>query len=54
MAKELRASSRNASIQQWQALLTAPLLIVGGTPGGLYRLLKQGAARGRQLDWSEA
>jgi AAA domain-containing protein len=40
--------------EQWQALLTAPLLIVGGTPGGLYRLLKQGAARGRQLDWSEA
>jgi superfamily I DNA and/or RNA helicase len=29
-------------------------LIVGGTPGGLYRLLKQGAARGRQLNWSEA
>ena len=40
--------------EQWQALLAAPLLIVGGTPGGLYRLLKQGAARGRQLDWSEA
>jgi superfamily I DNA and/or RNA helicase len=29
-------------------------LIVGGTPGGLYRLLKQGAARGRQLNWSDA
>jgi hypothetical protein len=40
--------------EQWQALLAEPLLIVGGTPGGLYRLLKQGAARGRQLDWSEA
>src|SRR5215467_1380997 len=40
--------------EQWQALLTEPVLIVGGTPGGLYRLLKQGAARGRQLDWSEA
>jgi superfamily I DNA and/or RNA helicase len=39
---------------QWQELLTEPLLIVGGTPGGLYRLIKQGAARGRQLDWSEA
>src|SRR5262249_5991932 len=35
--------------EQWQELLTEPLLIVGGTPGGLYRLLKQGAARGRQL-----
>jgi superfamily I DNA and/or RNA helicase len=34
--------------------LTEPLLIVGGTPGGLYRLLKEGAARGRQLDWSDA
>jgi hypothetical protein len=40
--------------EQWQALLTEPVLIVGGTPGGLYRLLKQGAARGRQLDWSDA
>ena len=40
--------------EQWQTLLTEPLLIIGGTPGGLYRLLKQGAARGRQLDWSEA
>jgi hypothetical protein len=39
---------------QWQELLTEPVLIVGGTPGGLYRLLKQGAARGRQLDWSDA
>src|SRR5262245_3463664 len=38
---------------QWQALLAEPLLIVGGTPGGLYRLIKQGAARGRQLNWSE-
>jgi len=38
---------------QWQELLVEPLLIVGGTPGGLYRLIKQGAARGRQLDWSE-
>jgi hypothetical protein len=39
---------------QWQELLAEPLVIVGGTPGGLYRLLKQGAARGRQLDWSDA
>jgi AAA domain len=43
----------NAGVQ-WQALLAEPLVIVGGTPGGLYRLIKQGAARGRQLDWSEA
>jgi hypothetical protein len=40
--------------EQWQELLTEPVLIVGGTPGGLYRLLKQGAARGRQLDWSDS
>ncbi len=40
--------------EQWLELLTEPLLIVGGTPGGLYRLLKQGAARGKQLDWSDA
>jgi hypothetical protein len=40
--------------EQWQELLTESVLIVGGTPGGLYRLLKQGAARGRQLNWSEA
>jgi hypothetical protein len=40
--------------EQWQELLAEPLLIIRGTPGGLYRLLKQGAARGRQLDWSEA
>jgi hypothetical protein len=39
---------------QWQTLLAEPLLIIGGTPGELYRLIKQGAARGRQLDWSEA
>jgi hypothetical protein len=35
--------------EQWLELLAEPVLIVGGTPGGLYRLLKQGAARGRQL-----
>src|SRR5262245_21840490 len=39
--------------EQWQELLAGPVLIVGGTPGGLYRLLKQGTARGRQLNWSE-
>jgi hypothetical protein len=40
--------------EQWQELLTESVLIVGGTPGGLYRLLKQGAARGKQLNWSDA
>src|SRR5262249_20117203 len=28
--------------------------LVSHPPGGLYRLLKQGAARGRQLNWSDA
>jgi hypothetical protein len=47
-------NDEHSASEQWQELLTEPMLIVGGTPGGLYRLLKQGAARGRQLDWSEA
>jgi hypothetical protein len=47
-------SDEQSASTQWQELLAEPLLIVGGTPGGLYRLIKQGAARGRQLDWSEA
>jgi hypothetical protein len=38
---------------QWDALLGESLLVVGGTPGGLYKLVKEGAARGRALDWSE-
>jgi hypothetical protein len=42
-----------SAIEQWYELMTEPLLIVGGTPGGLYRLIKKGAARGRELDWSE-
>src|SRR5262245_12699464 len=47
-------NDEQSASEQWQELLTEPVLIVGGTPGGLYRLLKQGAARGRQLDWSDA
>jgi hypothetical protein len=39
--------------EQWQDLMTENLLIIGGTPGGLYRLVKGGTARGRQMDWSE-
>jgi AAA domain/PD-(D/E)XK nuclease superfamily len=46
-------NDEQSASEQWQELLAEPLLIVGGTPGGLYRLMKQGAARGRQLDWSE-
>jgi hypothetical protein len=40
------------ALGQWEMLLTEPLLVVGGTPGGLYRLVKQGASKGRALDWS--
>jgi len=38
--------------EQWEMLLSEPLLVVGGTPGGLYRLVKQGASKGRAVDWS--
>lgn len=41
-----------SAAEQWEMLLTEPLLVVGGTPGGLYRLVKQGAAKGRAVDWS--
>jgi superfamily I DNA and/or RNA helicase len=40
------------ALEQWEVLLTEPLVVVGGTPGGLYRLVKQGASRGRAVDWS--
>ena len=40
------------ALAQWEMLLNEPLLVVGGTPGGLYRLVKQGAAKGRAVDWS--
>ncbi|MDT7540985.1 MAG: hypothetical protein QOE33_889 [Acidobacteriota bacterium] len=43
----------SSAAEQWDALLSEPLLVVGGTPGGLYKLIKQGAARGRAVDWSE-
>ena len=38
--------------EQWEMLLAEPLLVVGGTPGGLYRLVKQGASKGRGVDWT--
>jgi hypothetical protein len=40
------------ALGQWEMLLAEPLLVVGGTPGGLYRLVKQGASKGRAVDWS--
>ncbi|HWS87483.1 MAG TPA: AAA domain-containing protein [Pyrinomonadaceae bacterium] len=40
------------ALGQWEMLLTEPLLVVGGTPGGLYQLVKKGASKGRAVDWS--
>ena len=40
------------ALAQWETLLTEPLLVVGGTPGGLYQLVKKGASKGRAVDWS--
>ncbi|MCA1817274.1 MAG: AAA family ATPase [Acidobacteria bacterium] len=42
-----------SAAEQWEMLLGEPLLVVGGTPGGLYKLVKDGASRGRAVDWSE-
>ncbi|HEX8688578.1 MAG TPA: AAA domain-containing protein, partial [Pyrinomonadaceae bacterium] len=41
-----------SALEQWEMLLTEPLLVVGGTPGGLYQLVKKGASKGRAVDWS--
>ena len=43
----------SSAAEQWDSLLGESLLVVGGTPGGIYRLVKAGAARGRAVDWSE-
>jgi CRISPR/Cas system-associated exonuclease Cas4 (RecB family) len=40
--------------QQWQDLMGEELLLIGGTPGGLYRLVKEGGGKGRKIDWSES
>jgi hypothetical protein len=39
--------------EQWHELLSENLLVVGGTPGGLYQLVKKGAAKGKKLNWAE-
>ena len=39
--------------QQWAMLLGEPLLVVGGTPGGIYNLVKKGASKGKAIDWSQ-
>jgi hypothetical protein len=39
--------------EQWAMLLGEPLLVVGGTPGGIYNLVKKGASRGKAIDWTQ-
>jgi hypothetical protein len=39
--------------EQWAALLGEPLLVVGGTPGGIYNLVKKGASGGKAIDWTQ-
>jgi hypothetical protein len=38
--------------EQWEDVLSAPLVVIGGTPGGLYNLVKRGGARRGEIDWS--
>lgn len=40
------------ALGQWTRLMEESLLVVGCTPGGLYNLIKRGAARGRTIDWT--
>ncbi|HZB46029.1 MAG TPA: AAA domain-containing protein [Pyrinomonadaceae bacterium] len=42
-----------SAAEQWEQLLGEELLVVGGTPGGLYRLVRAGAAKGRRVNWAE-
>lgn len=46
-------TEEQSSAEQWQDLMTENLLVIGGTPGGLYRMVKEGTSRWRQIDWSE-
>ncbi|HYP27253.1 MAG TPA: AAA domain-containing protein [Blastocatellia bacterium] len=39
--------------EQWGRLLSEKLLVIGGTPGGLYNVIKRGASKGRAVDWGE-
>lgn len=37
--------------EQWTRLMEEPLLVIGGTPGGLFNLLKRGPSKGRAINW---
>ncbi|MDQ3816794.1 MAG: AAA family ATPase, partial [Acidobacteriota bacterium] len=39
--------------EQWAQLLEEPLLVIGGTPGGFYNLIKRGPSKGKSIDWAE-
>jgi hypothetical protein len=38
--------------EQWEDVLGEPLIVIGGTPGGIYNLVKRGASRRGSIDWS--
>lgn len=40
---------RSSAALEWLSLLSRPFVVVGGTPGGLYTLVKQGAG---EIDWT--
>jgi superfamily I DNA and/or RNA helicase len=46
-------SREASSAEQWRRLLSEPFVVIGGTPGGLYQIVKQGAARGKTIDWTK-
>lgn len=39
--------------EAWRRLTRAEVLVVGGTPGGLYNLVKRAASRAGEIDWNE-
>lgn len=46
-------SGRMKAPEQWERLMRESLVVVGGTPGGLYNLVKRGTMKGKPIVWSE-
>ncbi len=46
-------SGRMRASEQWERLMRESLVVVGGTPGGFYNLIKRGAMKGKEMVWSE-
>ncbi|HET9532984.1 MAG TPA: AAA domain-containing protein [Blastocatellia bacterium] len=42
-----------SATRQWQRLLSEPMVVIGGTPGGLYQMVKQSARGKKSIDWSQ-